>query len=248
MKKLGRTLVTAAAWLLLWQIIYMAVGKDILIPSPLSVAVRIAELAHTLSFWESIAVSLFRVILGFAIGLLTGSAMAVATSGSSFMKTFLSPFLEAVKAVPVASFIILAVIWLDIGNVPVLAAALVVLPNVWANMESGILSVDEKLLEMARAFRFPKSRIFTRVTLPSLKPYFSAAVKNGMGMAWKAGIAAEVICPYRNSIGTALHDSKIYLETTDVFAWTAVVVILSVIFEKLILGTMLKGEIKNDKG
>ena len=64
---------------------------------------------------------------------------------------------------------------------------------------------------------------------------------SAVGMAWKAGIAAEVICPYRDSMGSALHDSKIYFETVDTFAWTAAVIVLSVVFEKLILILAAKG-------
>ena len=86
-----------------------------------------------------------------------------------------------------------------------------------------------------------KRDIFFKIEIPSIKPFFLAAVNSAMGMAWKAGIAAEVICPYKYSIGTALHDSKIYLETTELFAWTAVTVILSVLLEKLVLSVVRKG-------
>ena len=166
---------------------------------------------------------------------------AVLTAKSPVLKSLLSPLLHTVKATPVASFIILAVIWLSVGKVPVLTALLVVLPGVWANVESGILSVDPKLIEMGKAFKMTKRDIFFKIEIPSIKPFFLAAVNSAMGMAWKAGIAAEVICPYKYSIGTALHDSKIYLETTELFAWTAVTVILSVLLEKLVLSVVRKG-------
>lgn len=206
---------------------------------------RLFELIGTRDFWTAVATSLLKVAEGFLIGLALGAAIAAGTSRSGLLRTFLAPLLECIKAVPVASFIILAVIWLSIGNVPVLTAALVVLPNVWANMESGFQNIDSGLMEMAGAFRMPWAEKVRRIVWPSVRPYFTAAVKNGMGMAWKAGIAAEVIAPYSRSVGSALHDAKIYLETTDVFAWTLVVVLLSYVLEKAVIALITKGERKN---
>ena len=140
-----------------------------------------------------------------------------------------------------ASFIILAILWLSVENVPVFTAMLMVLPAVWSNVEKGILSVDPMLLQMGKAFGLSGTKLFLRITVPSVRPFFAAAIKSSVGMAWKAGVAAEVICPHGYSIGSALQDSKIYFETVDTFAWTAAVIILSVIFEKTVLGFAAKG-------
>ena len=241
MKRFLRGAGAAAFWLAVWEGIYLLVGKAVLVPSPLSVVLKIAELCAEKAFWLSVLTSLSRVVLGFLLGTALGMLFAVLTAKSPVLKSLLSPLLHTVKATPVASFIILAVIWLSVGKVPVLTALLVVLPGVWANVESGILSVDPKLIEMGKAFKMTKRDIFFKIEIPSIKPFFLAAVNSAMGMAWKAGIAAEVICPYKYSIGTALHDSKIYLETTELFAWTAVTVILSVLLEKLVLSVVRKG-------
>ncbi len=242
MKQFLRGLGATAFWLAAWQITYWLVGKPVLVPSPVSVFLKIAELIFTEEFWLSAAASLSRVAAGFLIGTVLGVLFAVSTANSTFARALLSPLLHTIKATPVASFIILAVIWLSVGNVPVLTAVLVVLPGVWANVESGIFATDQKLIEMGKAFKMTRWNMLLKIKVPSVKPYFLAAVSSAMGMAWKAGIAAEVICPYKNSIGTALHDSKIYLETTELFAWTAVVIILSVLLEKLVLTLIKKGE------
>ncbi|MBR2004822.1 MAG: ABC transporter permease subunit, partial [Thermoguttaceae bacterium] len=116
------------------------------------------------------------------------------------------------------------ILWLSVENVPIFTAVLIVLPTVWANTEKGILSVDKDLIQMGKAFGLSRSEVFIRIKLPSVKPYFVAALNSAVGMAWKAGIAAEVICPYKDSIGSALHESKITFETVDTFSWTAAVV------------------------
>lgn len=247
MKKFFEHICVLIFWLLAWAGVSAAVGSELLLPMPTSVLEKIFALCQTKSFWLSVATSLLRVAAGFLLGSLFGTLFAVLTAKSRFASLLLRPFLSVIKATPVASFIILAVIWLDLGKVPVLTSMLVVIPAVWANVEKGILSTDKDLLVMAHGFSVPKSRILSGIYIPTVRPYFLAAVNSAMGMAWKAGVAAEVICPYKDSIGTALYDSKIYLETAELFAWTAVTVLLSVLLEKTVLALIKKGESRRAK-
>ncbi len=235
------TAAVAAFWIFVWQIICLSVGQSILVPSPLSVFKRLCEFCLSGSFWLSVGTSLLRVISGLLFGTVLGILLAVLTSGSEFLKMLFAPVLHIIKATPVASFIILAILWLTVENVPIFTAMLIVLPTVWANTEKGILSVDKDLIQMGKAFGLSTKESFLRITVPSVRPYFIAALNSAVGMAWKAGIAAEVICPYKDSIGSALHESKITFETVDTFAWTAAVVVLSIMLEKLIIHITSKG-------
>lgn len=228
-------MISVVFWIILWQIIHLFIAQNILVPSPFSVFKRLLELCAESSFWGSVLISLSRVVSGLVLGTVLGILLAVLTAKSTVLKSLFAPVLHIIKATPVASFIILAILWLSVENVPSFTAMLIVLPAIWANTEKGILSVDKKLLEMGKAFRLSKKQIFFRITVPSVKPFFNAALNSAVGMAWKAGIAAEVICPHGKSIGAALHDSKINFETTDTFAWTVAVIILSVLLEKAIL-------------
>lgn len=245
MKKILYPLAAAAFWLLIWQALHLYVGESILIPSPLSVFLRLMELCGEKEFWISVAVSLSRVLCGLVLGTVLGMFIAVLTARSEFLRSLFSPMLHIIKSTPVASFIILAILWLDVENVPAFTSMLIVLPAIWANVEKGILSVDPHLSQMANAFGLSSGQKFSKITLPSVKPFFLAALNSAVGMAWKAGIAAEVICPYKNSIGSALHDSKIVFETTDTFAWTAAVIILSILLEKSLVLLAAKGGGKN---
>ena len=245
MKKALYSAAAAGFWIILWEIIYLAVGQSILVPSPLSVFQKLCELAVLKDFWVSVATSLFRVVSGLFCGTLLGTVLAVLTARSKLLRFFFSPAIHVIKSTPVASFIILAILWLSVENVPAFTAMLIVLPTVWANTEKGILSVDRDLLQMGKAFGLSKKESFLRITVPSVKPFFIAALNSAVGMAWKAGIAAEVICPHEKSLGAALQDSKIYFNTVDTFALSAAVVILSVLLEKAILAVTSKGGRKN---
>ena len=223
----------AAVWLAIWEIIYLLVGRELIVPSPLHVFERIISLAGTGTFWMNIASSILRIVIGYLCALIIGTVIGILTALSKLLDAFLSPAARIIRATPVASFIILMFVFITKNHIPAFTAFLIVFPIVWANVHQGIAECDKKLLEMAKVFRLRKRTILTRIYIPSVMPYFMAAAETGMGMAWKAGIAAEILTSPVFGIGTALYNSKIYLETTDLFAWTAVIVIISVILEKI---------------
>ena len=237
-KKAIRKLIVAVIWLLIWEIAYLAVGQEVLIVSPAAVVVRVFELLGQGTFWLSVAGSMGRILLGFFIALAVGCVLGILTSFVPFMDDLFRPILSIIKATPVASFIILALVWLATGIVPVFTSFLMVLPVVWGNITQGIQATDRNLLEMAQVFRLSRGTTLRNIYLPSITPYFMAAATTGMGLAWKAGVAAEVLCRPDNSLGAALYDSKIYLETLDLFALTAVIIIMSILLEKLFVMLM----------
>ena len=232
----GRGVLRAAAaalfWIAVWQAVSMAVAQELLVPSPLSAARTLVRLAGDAAFWKAVGASLLRVAAGFAAAVAAGSLTAVLTVRFPLADTLLSPLLKIVRAAPVASFIILALVWIRTNTLPVFIAFLMVVPVVWGNVEKGIRQTDPALLEMARVYRFGWKRTLLRVRVPAVMPYFLTACPTGLGFAWKSGIAAEVICRPAMSIGRRLQEAKIYLETPEVFAWTAVVVVLSLLLEK----------------
>jgi NitT/TauT family transport system permease protein len=180
------------------------------------------------------------MITGAIIGLIGGAL----TAFSPFIRNLFSPVLSVVKSTPIASFIILLFLWLDRDTVACVISALIVLPVVWSNVESGILGTDKSLLEMADAYKMTKLAKLRHIYAPSALPYFTASLRSSLGMSWKAGIAAEALILPTISIGKMIFQSKYNLETVDLFAWTSVTVILSVIIEKAAV-LVLKKALKN---
>lgn len=230
-----KKLITAGCvlfWLILWQVGAMLLDQQILLVSPVQAAVRLFELLPTDDFRRSVLFSSGRILSGFAIGLVGGTALAILAGKLRFVKTLLSPLVSAVKAVPVASITVLALIWVSSKNLSILVSVMIALPIVYSNMLEGIESLDPKLSEMAQLFEVPAWRRFTGVYLSQLLPYFRSAAKLAIGLSWKSGAAAEIIGIPSGSIGEKLYEAKIYLETADLFAWTAAVVLLSWLSEK----------------
>jgi len=234
-KKLGAGLAVACFWLMVWQLAYWHVGKEILIVSPFHAARRLTELALGLPFWRSVGATCLRVIIGFLTALVAGGVLAGLTARFLPLYILFSPLLNVIKSTPVASFIILALIWIKSGGVPVFIAFLMVVPMVWTNLYAGLEHADPELLEMARVFQFSPWKKLRFIYIPALMPYFTAACSTGLGFAWKSAVAAEVIAHPENSIGLRIYNAKIYLETTDLFAWTIGIVLISVMLERIAL-------------
>ena len=235
LRKTLRTLAVVLFSLLIWQLAAALVGQELLLPSPLRVARELLWLAGGAEFWLTVAQSIRRVLTGIVSAVLLGILLALLTHKSAALRALLSPVMTLVKSTPVASFIILALVWLGRDVVPPVIAALMVLPVVWANVSQGLDGIDPQLLELAQVFRLPRGRVFRRITLPSVLPHLRAALCSALGLGWKAGVAAEILTVPARSIGKRIYEAKIYLETTELFAWTAAVVLLSLVIERLLL-------------
>ncbi len=222
-----------AVWLLLWQLASMAVGLPLLLPSPLAVLLRLGQLCTGADFWLTVASSLLRILLGFLLGVLFGTALAGLCWRFRLIDALARPLLGVLKSTPVASFIILALVWVKTTWLATVISFIMVLPLIYANVREGIDSADRQLLEMAQVFRLSRRKTFRYCYLPAILPFFLSAVSSALGFAWKSGIAAEVLGRPARAIGSQIYDSKIYLETPDLFAWTLVVILLSVLLERL---------------
>ena len=233
MKKALRTLLIAAVWLAIWQVSAMLVGQELLIPAPAAVLARLWALCGQGAFWKSVALSMGRILLGYLLGLALGLLLGGLSAFCPAAGAFLSPLLAIIRSTPVASFIILVLVWLATDSVPVFTAMLMVLGVVWGNVSQGFASTDPGLLEMAKVYRLSRWQKLRHLYLPSMRPFFSAAALSSIGLAWKAGIAAEVICRPQFSMGRELYESKIYLEMPDLFAWTIAIILLSMALEQL---------------
>ena len=235
-----RILLPIAVWIIVWQLASMAVDKILLIPGPYDVLLSLKKLVVTSLFWKSAGMTLIRILIGTVTGTVAGCALAVLTKCSDIADTVISPVIRIVRATPVASFIILLLLWFAKSKVPAVVSCLVVIPIIWENVSAGIDGTDALLLEMARAYRFGRMKTWRFIYVPSIRPYLLSGVSTALGLAWKSGVAAEVLCVPKSAVGTQIYNSKLYLETPELFAWTIVVIILSMIFEKLIKRLILK--------
>ena len=233
--------------LALWQTAAGLLGQKILLVSPVEVCIRLTTLWTEEGFWGTVWFSLARIAAGFFLGLVTGAVLGVLSYHFHWMETLLWPYVVLAKSVPVASFIIISLVWLNAENLSVFISFLMVFPVVYFNILQGMRSVDRQKLEMAELFKIPWRRKLCYIYLPRLKPFILSACSVAIGMAWKAGVAAEVIGIPKGSMGERLYEAKVYLNTTELFAWTIVLLVLSVLFEKLFLKLLKAAFVRMEK-
>ncbi len=221
-----------AFWLGVWQLLSSLIGQEILIVSPVRAARTLLNFLGKASFWRAVGSTFSRILAGFVLAMALGAALAALSCAFRPVRILLHPLMHAVKATPVASFVILALIFIRARYLSVFISFLMVLPIAYTNLLAGLDSADGKLLEMARLFRVPLARRIRGIYLHAVYPHWISACALSLGMCWKAGVAAEVIGLPDGSIGASLYQAKIFFNTPELFAWTLAIILISVLFEK----------------
>ena len=222
-------------WLIVWQVAAMLADNEILLVSPFQTMSAFVSLFGSAVFWKTVGMSSCRIVLGFVLGVTLALLLAWASSQHPAVEELVSPIMTLCKAVPVAVFVVLLLIWWGSSYLAVAVCFLIVLPQIYISTLEGLKSTDKKLLEMAKVFEIPGGTVFFYIYRPALKPFWDSSLKLSLGMCWKSGVAAEVIGTPSFSIGEQLYLSKIHLNTAGVFAWAAVIILLSISFEHVVI-------------
>lgn len=223
-------------WIIVWQAGAELANSRLLlkIPLPLETFRAFIENCTSAQFWQIVMSSLIRIVSGFLIAVIIGILGGLLAGHSQIFKSISSPVLHLVRAVPVAAFIILAWLWLPTKILPSFISFLMVLPIIWSHTQAGLNSVDVKLVEMARVYGMSKSEILFKIKLPLISPQLRTGCITGLGIAWKAGVAAEVISTPTGSMGALLSSAKNTINYQQVFAVTLMIVVLSVLLENFL--------------
>ena len=221
-------------WLAVWHVAALFIGREIILPTPFAVFRRLAELVRTAPLWKATALSLLRILGGFVIGLIAGAMLGAGMYFARPVRIVFSPFLTVVKSTPVASFILVAYFIISDNVIPVFITFLMVLPMIASTVFTSLSSTDKALLEMTSVYKFSFSQKLKNLYIPTVLPHFLGQALTALGLGWKAGIAAEVLCTPRDSIGKYLYSAKTYLETVDTFAYTLLIILISLCLEKML--------------
>lgn len=218
-------------YLVLWAMLAKTINQPLLLPSPLEVSKKLVQLLPSPAFYMTLGATLLRTLTAYILGILAAILLGALCLRFHLAELLLSPFLSAVRATPVTSFIVLALVWLSSPRVPVLTGFLMTLPVVYQTLVQSVRAIDPKLLEMAKMYRFGRLGTLRHVIIPSVLPAFVGSCLAAIGLCWKAVVAAEVIGVPKLAVGSRLYEAKIYLETDSLLAWTLTIILLSVLLE-----------------
>ena len=226
------TLAVAAFWWGVWEAAAWWVDSSMIVVSPRAAFARLFVLAQTQPFWLAVGTSMRRILTGFVLALSVGVLAAVGAAASRVFARVVSPAINVLNAMPLASFVLLVLFMFRRENLSVVVPFVMVLPVIYHNVHKGITTTDAALLEMERLFRVPIWRQVRFIYVQSVTPFLLSAASVGIGFAWKSGISAELIGAARGTIGGYLHRAQVGIVTVDMFAWTVAIVIMSYIIDK----------------
>ena len=220
-------------WCLVWEILAGLIGHSFILPGIGKTLKALGSLITQKDFYLSVFLTLIRVIIGLILGIIVGTLLAVLCYRVKPINYLFSPLITIIKSTPVASFIVVLWIMMSADALSVFIAFLMVMPIIWQNVTDGYLAVDKGLNEVCEVYNFSPSKRFRLLIFPTLKRYLIPGIITASGLAWKAEIAAEIIAYTKHSIGQGINDAKSELNTPSVFAWTVVIILFSIVLEKL---------------
>lgn len=228
-------------WVSLWALVAKLVGHQLLIASPKEVVIALFELLKEAEFYSSVLKTCLKIAIGFISSLCCGVLFAYICSRVTFIRELFTPLIRLIRSIPVASIVIVILIWISSKNLSIVTSFMMSFPIIYENVLKGIMNVDTKLIEMAKVFHLTKTNKLKAIYLPQVLPYLESATVLSLGLCWKAGVAAEIIGLPTGTIGEKLYQAKVFFDTPSVFAWTAVIILLSFVFEKVFALLIKKG-------
>lgn len=235
MKNKIKSFLIVLFWIFVWQILSLLIPEEILFVSPLKVIPQIIKILTDKVFYVSLFASISKITTGFLIGVFFATILSIISYKNTLFKELSVPLMMFLKSVPVVSFIVLALFFVSSKYLSIIISMIIATPIVYSNLIEGLISIDENYLDMAKIFDVSFNRKLNYIYLSHLKPFIISGLSLAFGMAWKSGLAAEVISLPNFGIGTLIYNCKIYLDTVNLFAYTIIAMIVCHVLEKLLL-------------
>lgn len=199
---------------LLWQLAsVLGLLPARLLAAPSQIAATALDLVRSGTLPTAIAVSLERVLLGFAAGAVAGIGLALVAGLSRTGENAVDPIMQMLRALPFFGLIPLFILWFGIGETPkVLLVALAVSFPLYLNTFAGIRGVDGKLAEVARTLRLGRTALVRHIVLPGALPQMLVGLRQSLGVAWLALIVAEQVNADAG-LGYMINDAREFLRT-----------------------------------
>ena len=226
-----KPILSAFIILAIWDVIALIINDTFFMPSVRETGSALIKILISGKFFRVLFTAFYRVISGLILGIIAGVIIAAICHKYEIVNTLLSPIISIMKATPVACIIVLLWIRLNYTEIAIFVVVLMVMPIVWQNVYDAFRSIDHDLIEVADVFKLDRIKRLKVLVIPAVLSYLLPAIITAIGLAWKAEIAAEIMT--NSNIGKLIYDFKtVSYDTASIFAWTAIIVTFSIIFEK----------------
>jgi len=232
LKKLLYTVLPIVFWVTLWQVAALIVNRSFFLPTVTETLKALFSTAATSVFYKVVFLTFLRVLAGIFLGTVSGIVLAIASHHSKIVYSLVSPIISVAKATPVATFIIILYVNMKDDVLTIFIGFLMVMPIIWQNLTDAYSSIDKELVEVCLLYGFSFKKKMKVLIIPAFMKYLLPALVTATGLAWKSEVAAEIIAYTTNSIGQHMNMAQYANDTPTMFAWTLVIILISILLEK----------------
>mgnify|MGYP000189638271 FL=1 len=217
-----------------WQLLSWQMAQPQLIPSFPDLIRALLRLVYTPGFLVSIGTTCLRACVGLLLSLAAASITAFLLNRSEAIRFLFMPWLSLLRSVPVISFILLALIFLNPEMIPLLIAFLTMYPLLTENLLKGLMNRRDSWKMLARQFHLNAWNRLFQINYPQLRPYLFSGLASAVGFGWRAIIMGEVLSQCVDGIGKRMKEAQVFIDVPELIAWTLVAIVLSWLTDKLI--------------
>lgn len=217
-----------------WQLLSWQMAQPQLIPSFPDLIRALLRLVYSPGFLVSIGTTCLRACVGLLLSLAAASITAFLLNRSEAIRFLFMPWLSLLRSVPVISFILLALIFLNPEMIPLLIAFLTMYPLLTENLLKGLMNRRDSWKMLARQFHLNAWNRLFQINYPQLKPYLFSGLASAVGFGWRAIIMGEVLSQCVDGIGKRMKEAQVFIDVPELIAWTLVAIVLSWLTDKLI--------------
>ncbi|MGL5692921.1 MAG: ABC transporter permease [Peptostreptococcaceae bacterium] len=217
--------------LLLWEMIAIKINNDIYLPTITQVLGSLFEIVLSSKFCLDISFSIGRCFFSFGIAVIIALFLGGISYSSRMIRNFLKPITNIAKSIPTMIVIVLVLIWFDKNSAPFIVGFVMVFPILYDSILDSILSIDKGILEMTKIYKIGFKDKILKIYLPAIKFRIISILGSTFSLALKVVIAGEVYGQPKYGMGTQIQLEKVNFNTSGIFAWIVIVVIISFILE-----------------
>ncbi len=183
------------AFFLIWELTANLKWIDSFITSqPTKIWATLSRLMIKGDLWKHIGVTVSETTIGFGVGTLSGTLIAILLWWSNYLSEVLEPYIVVLNAVPKVALGPIFIIWLSTGTTAIIAMSLAISVIVTVmTLQTGFLEVEENKIKLLKTFGATKFQILQKVILPASVPTFFSALKINVGLSLVGTIVGEFL-------------------------------------------------------
>jgi len=220
--------------LILWIVLFFAIDHRLILPSPIDVLLALGRLAGEGSSFAIMGLTLIRLLISVIVSAIVGISLGLLSGLKRKASAWIHPYITLFRTIPILSIIVILIIILGYQIAPFVITFLIVFPIIYQATEEGILNMDVNLIDAYRLEEHHLKIAIKELYIPLIKPYVFLSLLQSFGLGLKVLVMAEFLAQTKTSMGEALYLAKTNLNYDEVFAWTIILILISVIFESLI--------------